>query len=274
MTAEHRDRPPPPREMEPRPALLDEPPWDELERDLTLLRVRPPRADWVDESHATDVPPALWLLIDAADARTLQEPWLSPLMRDGMRRVRDDDGELTVLTIEGCAGLLEATTRRAFEVRWTLRHADVLHDPRARHDGIASAAARVEIDALERAARALYLQVYAALEALPHAGDDTVIVGGEAAGAVARLACLLDEGCYPPAEWLYPAARATERSRWLRPWLDSLTGDEDAQRRAAQAASGVLRELASALRAQFANRPWLQDPERFALRAPRARAGG
>ena len=265
---------PPPREVEPRPALLDEPPWDELERDLTLLRVRPPRADWVDESLVADVRPALWLLIDAADARTMPEPWLSPLMRDGVRRVDDDDGELTVLTAEGCAALLEATTRRAFEARWTLRHAEVLHDFRARYETIASAAGRLEVAALERAARTLYLQVFAALDALPHAREVTLITAGEAAGAIARLACLLDEGCYPPAEWLYPAARATQRSRWLRPWLDGLTGDEDTQRRAAQAAPDVLRELASALHTQFSNRPWLQHPERFALRAPRARSGG
>jgi len=257
-------------EVDPRPRLLDEPPWDELQRDLTLLLVRPPVADWVDDRVA-GLDPAFWLLIDAADARTLAEPWLSPLMRDGLRRVRDDDRELTVLTTEGCAALLEATTRRAFEARWTLRHAEVLHDHRGRHEAIAAAAGRVEVDALERAARTLYLGAYAALDALPQAGDETLIVAGEAAGAVARLACLLDEGCYPPPEWLYPAARATQRSRWLRPWLDGLTGDEDTQRRAAHAAPDVLRELASGLRAQFSNREWLQDPERFALRAPRGR---
>ncbi len=272
MTSEHAD--PRPVEVDPRLALLGEPPWDELYRDVTLLLIRPPLADWADTSDMAALTPAFWLLIDATDARTLPEPWLSPLMRDGLRRVGDDDGELTVVTTEGCAGLLEATTRRAFEVRWTLRHAEVLHDPRARHDGIASAAARLEVEALERAARTLYLQVFAALDALPHAGEDTLIVAGEAAGAVARLACLLDEGSYPPAEWLYPAARATQRSRWLRPWLDGLTGDEDAQRRAARAAPDVLRELASALHTQFSNRPWLQDPERFALRAPRGRSGG
>lgn len=273
MTTEDLEPQPRPRlaELDPRLALLDEPPWDELERDLTLLLVRPPLAEWVDASSAADATPAYWLLLDATDARTLPEPWLSPLMRDGLRRVRDDAGELTVLTTEGCMAFLEASTRRAFETRWTLRHAEVLHDPRGRHEGLAAAASRLEVDALERSARALYLQAFAALDALPHAGDAALIAAGEAAGAVARLACLLDEGCYPPAEWLYPAARATERSRWLRPWLDALTGDEDTRRRAADAAPDVLRELASGLRVQFADREWLQDPERFALRAPRGR---
>ena len=269
MTSEEVDPRPP--EADPRLALLDEPPWDELERDLTLLLVRPPLAEWVDASAAADLAPAYWLLLDATDARTLPEPWLSPLMRDGLRRLRDDSGELTVLTTEGCAAFLEASTRRAFETRWTLRHAEVLHDPRGRHEGIAAAAARLEVDALERSARALYLQVFASLDALQHTGDDPLIAAGEAAGAVARLACLLDEGCYPPTEWLYPAARATQRSRWLRPWLDALTGDEEARLRAADAASDVLRELASGLRVQFADRQWLQDPERFSLRAPRGR---
>lgn len=273
MTTEDLEPQPGPSESDPRLALLDEPPWDELERDLTLLLVRPPLAEWVDVSSAVDAAPALWLILDATDARTLPEPWLSPLMRDGLRRVHDDDGgELTVLTTEGCAAFLEASTRRAFETRWTLRHAEVLHDPRGRHEGLTAAAARLEVDALERTARALYLQAFAALDALQHAGDAALIASGEAAGAVARLACLLDEGCYPPAEWLYPAARATERSRWLRPWLDALTGDDDARGRAAQAAPDVLRELASGLRVQFADREWLQDPERFALRAPRGRA--
>lgn len=262
---------PPPPEADPRLALLDEPPWDELERDLTLLQVRPPLADWVDPSAAADLDPAFWLLLDATDARTLPDAWLSPLLGDGLRRVRDH-GELTVLTTEGCAAFLEASTRRAFETRWTLRHAEVLHDPRGRHEGMAAAAARLEVDALERSARTLYLQAFAGLDALSHAGGDPLIAAGEAAGAVARLACLLDEGCYPPAEWLYPAARATQRSRWLRPWLDALTGDEESVDRAVDAASDVLRELASGLRVQFANRPWLQEPERFALRAPRGRS--
>lgn len=272
MTIEDGDPRPP--EADPRLALLDEPPWDELERDLTLLLVRPPLADWVDTSTAAELAPAFWLILDATDARTLPEPWLSPLMRDGLRRVRDDGGELTVLTTEGCAAFLEASTRRAFETRWTLRHAEVLHDPRGRHERLAAAAARLEVDALERSARALYLQAFAGLDALQHASDDPLIASGEAAGAVARLACLLDEGCYPPAEWLYPAARGTQRSRWLRPWLDALTGNEEARARAADAAPDVLRELASGLRAQFADRPWMQEPERFAQRAPRGRAGG
>lgn len=270
MTTEDFEPRPLPSDADPRLALLDGDPWDELERDLTLLLVRPPLADWVDDRVA-DLDPAFWLLLDAADARTLPEPWLSPLMRDGFRRVRDEQAELTVLTTESCSAFLEASTRRAFEARWTLRHVGVLHDPRGRHEGLAAAATRLEVDALERAARALYLQVFATLDALPHAGEAALIASGEAAGAIARLACLLDEGCYPPAEWLYPAARATERSRWLRPWLDALTGDEDARDRAAQAAPDVLRELASGLRVQFADRAWLQDPERFALRAPRGR---
>lgn len=250
-------------------ALLDEPPWYEFTRDLTLLLVRPPRAEWADGALAAEVTPAYWLVLDAADARSLPDPWLGALMRDGLHRLREADYELVALTSEGCAALLDATTRRPLEARWTLRHAHALHDPRGRYDAIASAAGRFEVHALERAARALYLQVFAALDALGHSGPRTLIPTGEAAGAVARLACLLDEGCYPPAEWLYHAARATERSRWLRPWLDGLGGDEAARERAASAAPDVLRELTAALRTYFSGRPWLQDPERFALRAPR-----
>ena len=255
-------------------ALLEEAPWDELHRSVTLLLVRPPLAEWLDETHASDLPPAFWLLVDHADARTLPEPWLSPLMRDAMRRVRDRDAELVVLTSEGCAALLDTATRRAFEARWVLRHAQPLHDPRARHESITQAATRLPVEALERAARALYLQTFAALDALPLAVDDAFIAAGEAAGAVARLACLLEEGSYPPPEWVLPAARATERNRWLRPWLDSLTGDKAALRAAALAAPDVLRELTAALRTHFAGRPWLQDPERYTLRTPRGPSGG
>ena len=263
--------PPPPPEPDPRLALLDEPPWDELARGLTLLLVRPPVAEWFDASDAEGIAPAYWLILDAADARLLPEPWLSPLVRDGLHRTRDDDRELTAITTEGCAALMSASTRRAFEARWTLRHAEPLHDPLARHDAIASAAARLEVDALERAERALYLQLFASLDALPHADPASPVAVGEAAGAAARLACLLDEGSYPPAEWLYPAARATERNRWLRPWLEALAGDEDSRAGAALTAPDVLREFASALRGGFANRPWLQDPARYALRPPRGR---
>ena len=238
-------------------------------RALTLLAVRPPAAEWFVPSAV--VAPAYWIILDAADARLLPEPWATPLALDGFRRARADGAELTVLTVEGCAALLAASTRRAFEARWTLRHAEPLHDPLARHEAMAAAAARLEVDALERAVRALYLQLFVALDALPHADPASPVAAGEAAGAAARLACLLDEGSYPPAEWLFAAARATRRDRWLRPWLTALAGDEDARRHAALTAPEVLREFTSALRARFANRPWLQDPERYALRPPRGR---
>jgi hypothetical protein len=253
--------------------LIAAPPWAELERELTLLLVRPPRDEWADDPALLEMTPAFWLLLDGADARTLPEPWREPLVRDSLRRVRDPATELTVLTLEGCAALLEASNRRALEARWTVRHAEAIHDPLARYDSLGRAAGRLPVDALERVMRPLYLQAFAALDALPHARAGALVAAGEAAGATGRLACLLEEGSYPPLEWLALATRETRLGRRLRPWLDGLAvvaaGDEAALERAASAAPDVLQEIEAALRPHFADRGWLQDPERFALRPPR-----
>ena len=256
-------------------ALLDEPPWLERAREVTLLMVRPPRAEWAEDPALLALTPAYWLLLDAHDASTLPEPWRDALVRHGLRRMRDADAELTVLTSEGCAVLLEATTRRALEARWSVRHAVAVHDPLGRHEGLGLAAGRLPADALERIARPLYLQAYAALDALALAVGGALVVAGEAAGAVARLAFLIEEGAYPPPEWLHAAARETRLGRRLRPWLEALpqvaAGDAGALRGAAQAAPTILDALEAALRPHFADRAWLQDPEQFALRPPRER---
>ena len=263
-------------------ALLARPPWDALPRDLALLLVRPPLIEdgedgGADGADLEGVAPAYWLLIGAADARTLPPPWRDPLLRDGLRRApADEDGgapaELTALTAEGCAALLDAASRRSFEARWTLRHAEAVHDPRGSLDALAGAAGRVPSGALEQAARGLYLQAFAALEALPHAGAGAIVAAGEAAGAAARLACLLETGGYAPSEHLIEAARATGLGRRLRPWLDALAAAAaggDASRAAVRAAPDALRALETALRPRFADREWLRDPARHALRLPR-----
>ena len=261
-------------------ALLAAPPWDALPRSLALLLVRPPLLGGGEEDAGgggglAGGVPACWLLIGAADARTLPQPWRDPLLRDGVRRVRGDGGapaDLTALTAEGCDALLETAARRSFEARWTLRHAEALHDPQGRLDALARAAASVPEGALEHAARALYLQAFAALEALPHAGAGEAAAAGEAAGSVARLACLLEEGGYAPAEHLIAAARATGLGRRLRSWLDGLAAAAavgDAPAAAARAAPGVLHELETALRPRFAGSPWLLDPASHAYRLPR-----
>ena len=260
-------------------ALLDEPPWDERAREVMLLMVRPPRASsssqWADDSAMLALTPAFWLLLEARDARTLPEPWREALARHSLRRVREAGIELTVLTIEGYAALLEATTRRALEARWSVRHAAAIHDPLGRHEGFGLAAGRVPADALERITRPLYLQAYAALDALPLAVAGALVIAGEAAAAVTRLAWLLEEGAYPPAEWLPAAALETRLGRRLRPWLETLpqagAGEAAALRSATQTAPTVLEELTTALRPHFADREWLQDPETYALRPPRDR---
>ena len=269
-------------------ALLDAPPWEERAREVMLLMVRPPRASsdsmWEDDPAILALPPAYWLLLEAEDARTLPEPWHEALARHGLRRTREagpnpadltDLTDLTVLTIEGYSALLEATTRRALEARWSVRHATVLHDPLSRHEGFGLAAGRVPVDALERIVRPLFLQAHAALDALPLTVAGALVVAGEAAAAVTRLAWLMEEGAYPPAEWLHAAARDTRLGRRLRPWLEALpqaaTGEAGARQRVLQAAPTVLEELQAALRPDFSNRDWLQDPEAYSLRPPRQR---
>ena len=261
-------------------ALLDDPPWEERAREIMLLMVRPPRASgasqWADDPAVLALTPAYWLLLEAQDARTLPEPWREALARHGLGRVREAGAELTVLTLEGYAALLEATTRRALEARWSVRHATAIHDPLGRHEGFGLAAGRVPADALERIARPLYLQAYAALDALPLAVAGALVIAGEAAAAVTRLAWLLEEGAYPPAEWLPAAALETHLGRRLRPWLETLphvgAGEAAALRSAVQIAPTILEELEAALRPHFADRGWLQDPETYALRPPRERS--
>ena len=253
-------------------ALLAAPPWSERARAVTLLAVRPPRAPWADREAA----PAFWLLVNAEEARLLGDPWHDPLVRDGLRRADDRSAEppveLTVLTAEAAARLLEPVTRRALEARWLIRHAAVVHDPINRHEGLAAAAGRLPADALERIARPLLLQALTAIGGIGVVDADAVIAAGEAAGAVTRLACVLEDGTHPPAEWLLSAARETRLGKRIASWLDdlgpALGGDERARRWVADGAPGLLREVAAALRPEFGDREWLLDPERFALRPP------
>ena len=253
-------------------ALLAAPPWSERARAVTLLAVRPPRAPWADRGSA----PAFWLLLDAEEARLLGDPWHDPLVRDGLRRAEDRSAEppveLTVLTAEAAARLLAAVTRRALEARWLIRHASVVYDPLNRYEGLVASAGRLPAEALERITRPLLMQALTAIEGIGVVGADAVVAAGEAAGAVTRLACVLEDGTHPPAEWLLPAARETRLGKRIASWLDdlgpALGGDERAQRWIADGAQGVLREAAAALRPEFGGREWLRDPERFALRPP------
>ena len=242
-------------------ALLEAPPWNDRPYALTLLAVEAPEG-------VPAIPQRLWLILDVADARDLDGEWREPLLRHRLRRVRDEEIETTVATTDGVESLLDGVSRRSLEVRWEFHHAAALHDPSGRAQRLAAAARRVPEDALERLVRPLYLQAGRALEALDRAhaasadsggGASATIAGGEAASALTRLACILEEGAHPTADWLDAAARETALGRRIAPWLDD---------RSPAIAATVLGEAARALRSHFADREWLREPEIYALRPP------
>ncbi|MYA19163.1 MAG: hypothetical protein F4Z25_02600 [Chloroflexi bacterium] len=238
-------------------ALLEAPPWNDRTYGLTLLAVEAPEG-------APAGPQRLWLILDASDVRDLDEEWREPLLRHRLRRSGDEAIETTVATTDGVEALLEGVSRRSLEVRWELLHAHPLHDPSGRGEQLAAAARRLPGEALERLVRPLYLQAGRALEALRRTHDASsepaaAIAAGEAASALTRLACILEEGAHPTADWLDAAARETALGRRIAPWLDA---------RSPAAADAVLGEAGQALRAYFAGREWLREPEIYALRPP------
>ncbi len=259
-------------------ALLAAQPWVEVASRGLLVLVRPPATPWANTSTIS----AAWLILDGVEARALPPEFRGPVVRDGALRLpasAADGLELAVMTSEGVGRALDGVTRRSLEMRWMLRHSVPLHDPLHRHDSLVGAAGRLPEDALERAVRPLYVQAAAALGALttgvPSIASATsaFLLLGEAAGALTRLACVLDDGSHPPPEWLAPAARETRLGKRIAPWLDDLGpaagGDDRAAGWIREASMGVLREAASVLQVEFAGRDWFTDPESYALRTPR-----
>ena len=246
-------------------ARLESPPWDEMAGRLTLLLVDPPVARWASAGDAA----TLWLLVSAADARTMPEQHREPLLRDGRMRERvaadgSESIELVVFTVERVEQTLEGVGRRSLEARWSVRHAAPLADPLRRHEQLAAAAARLPDDAPTRIVRPLHAQARAAVDALRRMArermSEAVIPAGEAAGALSRLACVLEDGSHPPAQWLRPAAGETDLGRRIASWLDDLPralgGDEAATRRVADGCEAVLATAEAVLRPRFGTEPW------------------
>ena len=249
-------------------ARLESPPWDDLAGRLALLLVDPPLDRWASAGDAA----TLWLLLSAADARTLSAKQREPLLRDGRMHERASaDGapsivsiDLIVFTVERLEETLDGVGRRSLEARWSVRHAASLEDPLRRHEPLAAAAARLPDDAPARIVRPLYAQARAALDALDRMArarmGEAVIAAGEAAGALSRLACVLEEGAHPPSQWLGPAARETELGRRIASWLDDLPralgGDEAAARRVADGCEAVGATAEAALRPRFGTEGW------------------
>lgn len=263
-------------------ALLEATPWNEVASRALLILVRPPDEEWA----RTSAPALLWLILDGPEARALRPELRNPLVRDGSTLVHVAASgatpamQLAVLTSEAIGRHLEGVTRRSLEMKWLARHGQALHDPLHRFDSLRGMAARLPADALERVARPLYVQAAQSLEALAGtpvaaegADDGAVVPAVEAMGALCRLACVLDEGSHPPAEWLLAAARETALGKRLSSWLDdvprAIAGEARAARWIRESGSGVLREATSALRAEFAGRDWLDDPIAQTIRAGR-----
>jgi hypothetical protein len=260
--------------------LLASPAWEQVAGRTLLLLVHPPSVDWADAYGAC----TLWAILDTPEARALPSELRGPLVRDAstLMRVPGEAGRppmyLAVFTSEGIGRLLEGVTRRSLEMRWSVRHAQPLHDPLHRFDMLLGAAARLPADSLERVIRPLFVQAAQALEGLAAAPlaerpQTALILAGEAAGAVCRIACVMDAGSHPPAEWLAPAARATRLGARIASWLDDLPaaigGDARAARWIRDSGQGVLREVVTLLRPEFAGREWLDDPLGQAIRPGR-----
>ncbi len=257
-------------------ALLAQQPWLDVATRALVLLVRPPALAWASPLGT----PSIWMIIDASEARSLPPRQRDPLVTGGSYHETAARGryELTVFTSEGIARVLEGVPRTSLEFRWTVRHAEPLHDPLHRADMLSGSAARLPSDAIERVVRPLYVQAASALHALMRTpvespAETTLLLAGEAAGALARLGCVLAEGSHPPAEYLMPAARETPLGQRIASWLDDLgnavVGEARAARWVRESCTGVLREAETALRAEYAGHDWLEDPEGYALRPGR-----
>lgn len=261
-------------------ARLATSPWAPLELRLTLLLIDPPVEQWVPPSSSS----TLWLAVDGAEVRELPAELREPLLRDGSVHestpavLGSQDGRISIFTLDRLEGLIAGVGGRSLEARWSIRHGEPIHDPLRRHAALSSAAARLPEDGLERAVRPLFVQACGALAAIEALSRERVTDGlaalGEGAAALTRLACVLDEGAHPPAQWLLPAARETELGQRLATWLDdiapALSGEHPtAASRVIDGCADVRRAIDSAVRPQFSRADWFQSPETWALRPRR-----
>lgn len=251
---------------------LASPAWAELEHRLTLLLIDPPTVEWVAADPSAF---ALWLIVESSEARSLPLELREPLLRDGVLLEHDDEAALTVFTVDRIEAVLAGIGRRALEMRWSIRHAEPVHDVLRRIETLSAAAERLPEDAPERIVRPLYLQAHSSLRALgsidaaqPGGG---AIAAGEAAGALSRLACVLEEGNHPPAQWLLPAAAETELGRRMASWLNDSArySDEDAARRAINGCEAAWNAVQAAVQPLYGTSAWYLSPDVWALRPPR-----
>jgi hypothetical protein len=259
-------------------SLLEDEPWAPISDRAALLLVDPADPEWATAAE----PVTLWLLVEREVARGLPRPQREPLQRDGVliehhRGQQHPATELVVLTLEDATEVIEGTSRRSLEARWSVAHSEPLHDRLRRQEQLAAAAAALPEEAVERIVRPLFLQAVSAIGALrafETGGEASLLAAaGDAAASLARLACILDEGSHPPPRHLLLAARGTRRGQRLAVWLDdlvpALSGDAAAGRRVAGSRDQVIEETARLVGQDMRDRPWLRDPASYALRSPR-----
>lgn len=259
-------------------SLLECEPWATVADRASLLLLDPPNVEWAIETE----PATLWLIVERELVRHLPNGSRDALHRERVlieehRGPAEVAVDLVVFTVEGVTDLIEGISRRSLEARWGVRHAEPLRDKMRRQEQLASAAENLPDGALERIIRPLYLQSVAATAALgavaPGDAASLLAAAGEAAGSLARLACVIEAGSHPPPRHLLLAARETALGRRLVTWLDDLApllgGDGAAGRRIAGSRDQVIEETTRLLGPQFRDRPWLKDPASYALRSSR-----
>jgi hypothetical protein len=255
---------------------LATPAWAELEHGTSLLLIDPPTVEWVAAEPAAF---ELWLIVELSEARFLPLELREPLIRDGvlLEQVPAGDAEarLTTFTADRLEAVLSGYGRRALEMRWSIRHSEPVHDVMRRGEALGAAAERLPEDAPERIVRPLYLQAHSSLHALSSVRPDDPAAGalaaGEAAVAIARLACVLDEGNHPPAQWLIPAAAETELGQRMAIWLTDATrySEPEAAQRVINGCHGAWIAIQAVVHPLYGSTAWFLSPDVWALRPPR-----
>ena len=251
--------------------LLERAPWDQVATRATLLLANPPQGDWAQQG-----PAELWLLLDHSEARALPAQWRQPLLEHGVHHLPIPGragAALLIFETSTVERLLDAVGGRSMELRWSVRHAEALHDPLRRLEPLGAAAGRLPEGAPERIARGLYLRTVSAMDAAAVLIPGEIAAAGEAAAAVSRLACFLEDGAYPPPPWLIAAALQTSLGARLAVWLQripaAVAGDEEALPWVRDTSVAALAQVAAVLRPLFGTTDWFQHPREHALRAPR-----
>lgn len=257
-------------------ALISKAPWDEVAERVTLLLTAPPTG--IDAAPGSV---SMWLSLDTATARTLPQQFHAIVTDEAMIERQRAVGETPAVTITFTTDtavdrLLESQTRRAMEARWQVRHSEVITDRLHRAENYALRAGMLPDDAPERVVRGLWVEANAAARAFPSLAAraaDALPAAGELIAALCRLACFVDDGAYPSAEWLLPAARPTRIGKRIGNWLDdilpALAGDPDVARRVISSTDQVIAEVQEVLAERYRGHPWLVSPEVFTLRTPR-----